>query len=76
MRAQSETMFTSEADGTFTITKLSDGRVLGRLRDDEHDGWRAWLEDGTDARHHLGTYEDDGDAAAAIEEAARAAGML
>lgn len=69
-------MITSEADGTFTLSRESDARVLGRFRDDDIDGWSAWFEDGTETRRFLGTFENDDWAAAEIIQVAKDAGVL
>ncbi|MCS6547655.1 hypothetical protein NYS50_07195 [Curtobacterium flaccumfaciens pv. flaccumfaciens] len=69
MSDQGKLMMTSEAHGTFTITRMADDVVLGRMTLDDFEHWHAWYEDGSIERRYLGEFEDDGDAIAAIREA-------
>jgi len=69
MSDQGKLMMTSEADGTFTITRMADDVALGRMTLDDFEHWHAWYEDGSIERRYLGEFEDDGDGIAAIREA-------
>ncbi|MBF4613735.1 hypothetical protein [Curtobacterium sp. VKM Ac-1376] len=70
MTTEGKLMMTSEADGTFTITRIADEAVLGRMTLDDFSRWHAWRENAAGEREYLGVFEDDGDGIAAIEDAA------
>lgn len=70
MTSSGET-FTSEADGTFSLTRNADQVVLGRMTLDDFDHWHAWYEDGTVERFYLGEFESDDEASAAIRDEAQ-----
>ncbi|WP_022906647.1 hypothetical protein [Curtobacterium sp. B18] len=66
----------SNDDGTHTVATSAGHTVLGRFRDDDPDGWRAWLGADTTTLKFIGEYEDYEDASAAIAEAAEAEGLI
>lgn len=66
----------SNDNGSFTVARNRDQQELGRYRDDDPDGWRAYLGTSDDNARFLGEYEDDGDCIAAIVEAAQEAGLV
>lgn len=69
MPNENKLMMTSEADGTFTVSRVSDKSVLGRMTLDDFSRWHAWSENADGEREYLGTFEDDGDGFAVIEAA-------
>ncbi len=71
-----ELTFWHNDDGSLSLARLDNGLVLGKYRDDDPDGWRAWLGNSDADMRFLGLFDEDDDALEAIAEAARAAGII